>query len=54
MEFRHRIRAWRARRVAYRAAAPADPYAQALATASHLTMLRRSMTGEHTPARWYR
>jgi hypothetical protein len=34
--------------------APADPYAQALATAGHLEMLRRSLAGEASPARWYR
>ncbi len=53
MELRHRIRTWRARRTTVRAQ-PVDPYAQSLATASHLGMLRRSFTGEQTPARWYR
>ncbi len=53
MEFRQRIRTrWHARRPARIRAA--DPYAQALATASHLGMLRDDLVGEVTPARWYR
>lgn len=54
MELGHRIRAWRARRAAYRVSPLTDPYAQSLATASHLRLLRHSLTGEHTTARWYR
>ncbi len=52
MELRHRIRSWRQRRDARQRTD--DPYAAALATASHLGMLCRDLTGEDTPARWYR
>ncbi len=53
MELRQRIRTrWHVRRVAR--SRTADPYAQALATASHLGMLRDDLVGESTPARWYR
>ncbi len=52
MEFRNPIRGWRQRRAVRQR--PDDPYAAALANASHLGMLRRDLTGETTPARWYR
>ncbi len=52
MELRHPIRSWRQRRDARQRLN--DPYASALATASHLGMLARDLTGEQTPARWYR
>lgn len=54
MELRHRIRAWRRRRSARHAVVPTDPYAQSLATASHLVVLRRSLTTDPSTARWYR
>ena len=52
MELRHPIRSWRERRDARQRTE--DPFTDALATASHLGMLRRDMTGEDTEARWYR
>ncbi len=54
MELYQRIRVrWHTRR-AVRNPRARDPYAQALAQASHLGMLRDDLIGESTPARWYR